>query len=188
MPRSSDVARKAQAPGHVLLGVQAFLASAALALLLVPTAAAAGGIAITASVPDALRVAGPQETVTFPVEFRSQSDRDVILRFEVVNRSDDLQVVAPVPLKIPRGQAAPFHVDVMAQTPYHNGYVNEVGAFTLHVIPHAADDETVTGAPKDLSFLVTTRGWYVPGPGAMVLVAAMGALALLVRRRVHVLR
>lgn len=154
---------------------------AALLLVLLPPAAAAG-VAITVEVDEAMRIAGPQEVVAFPVDVRSLSDRDIRVAFDVVDASEGLQVPRPPPVTIARGQSAQLFA--MAHTPYRNGYVNEVGAFTLRVTPQDVADAATKGEPKDVSFLVTTKGWYVPGPGALALVGVLAALALLVRRRV----
>ncbi len=130
--------------------------------------------------------AGPQESVTYPIVIENFSNGDTRFAFSLANPDslpDGFNAVVPEPLILERpetaGEPTTGTVNFQVYTPFHNGYVNEVGAVQLEVTSSYAPDTDIEGETSHISTLTQARGWYVPGPGLLiVLLAVAGALGL----------
>ncbi|MDX1610930.1 MAG: hypothetical protein R3185_01090 [Candidatus Thermoplasmatota archaeon] len=123
--------------------------------------------------------AGPQEAATYPILLENEGNAITRFEFAVLN-ADTLpagfKAVQPEPLVLRPNQTGTATFQVY--TPFHNGYVNEVGAIQLEVTPMYAEDTTLQGEPTQLSTLTQAKGWYVPGPGPWITLLAISALAV----------
>src|SRR5581483_1221809 len=81
------------------------------------------------------------------------------------------------------GQQVTSTVSLTIQTPYHNGYLNQVAGENYKITSAYALDPKLVGDSSSVSVVLTTRGFYVPGFEPGLLVAALGGVALLLAIR-----
>ena len=136
---------------------------------------------------EAIKLERPQTPVTFPVKVSNFGNANTKVSFEVTQITEGFDYTLPVPITLQSkqagGNAITADVPLTVQTPYKNGYMNEVGTVNYKVTSAYALDPKLRGDESVVSVLITTRGFYVPGPGPLFLLAAVGALALVLRRR-----
>lgn len=134
-----------------------------------------------------LRVA-PTDTATFPLTITNDGNGDTLFTFEITQVGNEKwQVPVPSQITVPSTQSGaesnqrqvPFQVTTALGTQYYN----DIGVVTARVSPFFAPQPEKTGVPTSVSFLAHFQGVYVPGFEAAALVTAIGASALLVRRR-----
>lgn len=132
-------------------------------------------------------VAGPQEQIDFPVEVTNFGNGDQTISLEQSEKSGGLDVVLPGTITVSStatgGQDNARELPVSVQTAYENGYINRPGTFNLDVTSAYALDQSNGGMSTRVSALVTTQGFFVPGPGTLLtalagVAAAGGALRL----------
>lgn len=134
-----------------------------------------------------IQIATPQQQVVYPITITNFGNAQTKVFFEAGDRPESWQVVAPPPLTLDAKQAGgkqtSISVPFTIQTPFRNGYLNEVGAAVLKVTSNYALDNTKKGDQTTVTTLTTTKGFYVPGFEPLLLVGALGGLALLARRK-----
>lgn len=140
--------------------------------------------AFEVSLPETEKTAKPQEAVFFPATITNVGGMTK-LWFEVVDKSPSLQVVVPNPVVLQangkEGDTAmiPFTI----QTPYKNGPNDDEGFATFRVVPSKPLDPSERGEPQEFTVKVHTQGMYVPAAQFFGVMIALGAAAMLVRRR-----
>lgn len=129
--------------------------------------------------------AKPQQAVAFPATFTNAGSGMTKLTFEVVDKSPSLQVPVPNPLILqPRGSpGATAQVPITVQTPYKNGPNDDLGFVTFRVVPSKPLDPSERGEPQEFTVRVHTEGLYVPAAQFFGVMVALGAAAVLMRRR-----
>jgi hypothetical protein len=144
---------------------------------------------IDVALQEAVKVDRPQTPVTFPVTINNLGNANTKVTFTIDQNPNNLNIVPPQPTilqsKQGGGTKTQDTVQITVQTPYHNGYLNEVGTALFKVTSAYALDPKLVGDSSQLSIVLTTRGFYVPGFEPWLLVAAVGGVAALlaVRRR-----
>lgn len=137
--------------------------------------------------PETIKVERPQTPVIFPIKVTNFGNGPTKVQFEVIQKpeNDKFQVLAPPPLQLEAAQtggtATSKDVNLQIQTPYKNGYMNEPGTVVLKITSAYANDGSLVGDSNTVSVLVTTRGFYVPGPSPILLVGLVAAAAIVVR-------
>ncbi len=133
--------------------------------------------------------AGPQEAVTYPIVIDNYSNGDTRFVFSLANPDNvpsGFQPVVPEPLVLQSnatgGERTSGTVKFQIYTPFHNGYVNEIGAVQLEVTSAFASDTDIEGEASYVSTLTQARGWYVPGPSPLVVLLAVVVALGLARR------
>jgi len=137
-------------------------------------------------VAEPVKVERPQVPVVFPVKITNLGNANTKVTWSVHDSSPGLVVPVPPALIVQSKQAGgttnTADVTVTVQTPYHNGYLNEVGTVNYDLKSAYAIDPTVKGDSAQVSLLITTRGFYVPGPELGLLLGAFVVVAALVRK------
>lgn len=131
--------------------------------------------------------AGPQESVEYPIVIDNYSNGPTRFEFSLSHPDsvpDGFQAVVPEPLVLQSnatgGETTTGTVAFTVYTPFHNGYVNEVGAVQLQIDSFYAENESYRGESSHISTLTQARGLHVPGPGALMALVALGSAALAV--------
>lgn len=134
--------------------------------------------------------AGPQEAVAFPIAIENYSNGPTRFTFSLSNPDgvpQGFQPVVPEPVVLESeatgGSKTSATVDFQVHTPFHNGYVNEVGAIQLQIDSAHAADTSYEGESTHVSTLTQARGFHVPGPGPLLVLAALAGLAVAAPRR-----
>lgn len=134
--------------------------------------------------------AGPQESVEFPIVIDNYSNGPTSFVFSLShpdNVPDGFEPVVPEPLVLQSdatgGSTTNGTVVFTVYTPFHNGYVNEIGAVQLQIDSFYAENESYRGESSHISTLTQARGFHVPSPGWLVATVALGGVALAVGRR-----
>ena len=151
-----------------------------LVALLAPTAAAGAPplARVSAAGPIDL-VAKPQTPVALPIVVENLGDVAVRIEFELafVPTAGKWQVVPPHPIVLPPksepGAPANKTAILMVQTTFENGYVNESIAPSLLAKVRPVGED---GAPPEmhtLAWRVQSQGFYVPAPGAALMLIAL---------------
>lgn len=142
---------------------------------------------IDASAAQTIQIARPQTQVAYPITVTNFGNANTKVFFEITNRPDGWNVQEPIPVTLEArqqgGKLTSQTVNLNILTPYHNGYLNEVGSVTMKITSNYALDSKLKGDTTIVSVLTTDRGFYVPGAGLFAILGAVGVLALLVRRR-----
>lgn len=144
---------------------------------------------IDVNLQEAVKVDRPQTPVVFPVKITNfgNANTKVTITPDVI--TGDLQAPAPQPVILQSKQAGGSQtqadVQLTIQTPYHNGYLNQVGTASYKVTSAYALDSKLAGDSSVISVVLTTRGFYVPGfEPALAALALVGvALVVAIRRR-----
>ena len=136
---------------------------------------------------EAIKVERPQSVVSFPVKISNYGNANTKVTFTIGDgTSQNLQVPVPNPVTLQSKQAGGNQISadipLNIQTPYKNGYMNEVGIVNYKITSAYALDPKIKGDESSVSVLVTTRGFYVPGPSPILFVGLVAAAALLLRR------
>lgn len=136
----------------------------------------------------AIRVERPQTTVTFPLKVTNLGNGNTKVTVEKVDPiPEGYQTAAPVPTiltaKQTGGNTITADIPLDIQTPYKNGYMNQVGVIAYKITSNYALDPKKRGDESAVSVVITTRGFYVPGPSPIVFVGLVGLAAVLLRRR-----
>ncbi|MHB8584747.1 MAG: PGF-CTERM sorting domain-containing protein [Thermoplasmatota archaeon] len=144
---------------------------------------------IDATATSTIQQATPQSQVAYPITVTNLGNAQTKFFFNVDPKSvpDGWQVVPPTPITLDSRQAGGKNtaqsVNLMIQTPYHNGYLNEVGAIVMTVSSSYALDPKVIGDTTTIATLTTDRGFYVPGFEPVFALAGLGLAAIVIRRR-----
>ena len=131
----------------------------------------------------------PQSTVTFPLRITNLGNGNTKVNFAIAEGGNPQNLNAPLPIPITLqskqagGNAIMAEVPLQIQLPYQNGYMNEVGVVTYKITSNYALDSKLKGDETTLSVLVTTKGFYVPGPGPILMLGLLAAVAMVLRRR-----
>ena len=131
----------------------------------------------------------PQATVTFPVKITNLGNGNTKVSFAIAEGGNPQNLNAPIPIPVTLqskqagGNAISAEIPLQIQLPYKNGYMNDVGVVTYKITSNYALDSKLRGDETTLSVLVTTKGFYVPGPTPLVVVGLLMVGAFLFRRR-----
>ena len=144
---------------------------------------------IDVALPESIRVDRPQTPVSFPISVTNLGNGPTKVSFELLTQpvdGDKMQVSPPQSLTLEARQTGGSQITkeavLQVQTPFKNGYMNEPRSIVLKVTSHYATDTQLQGASETVTMLVTTKGFYVPGPDPLLLVGLVGAAAAFVRR------
>lgn len=136
---------------------------------------------------EAIKIERPQQPVTFPLKVTNLGNANTKVAFAVEDKAANLNVPVPIPIVLQSKQAGgnqiSSEVPLTIQTPYKNGYMNEVGVVTYHITSSYALDPKLKGDETRVSVVVTTKGFYVPGAELPLLIGMLGVAALVLRRR-----
>lgn len=143
---------------------------------------------LNAKVPKSVVTARPQADLTFPVSVDNLGNAQTTVYVSPSNPEKlSLQVTKPSPTNIPSKQQGAKDnsatIPVSVQTPYKNGYLNRPDVLNLDITSNYAFDVAQKGMQTSVSLLITTKGFYVPGPGALLMLASMAGVALVLGRR-----
>lgn len=131
----------------------------------------------------------PQSTVTFPVKITNLGNGATKINFAIAEGGNpqNLNALVPGPVTLQSKQAGgnqiSTEIPLQIQLPHQNGYMNEAGTVVYKITSNYALDSKLKGDETTLSVLVTTKGFYVPGPGPILLVGLLMAIAAVMRRR-----
>lgn len=146
---------------------------------------------LDAGIPQTVRIARPQESIDVPITITNLGNADTTV---FINRQGEnpqpgagVLFTSPSPRTVPSKQQGSqdntLDVPVSLQAPYQNGYINQPGVLNLQITSNYALDTQEQGMTTQVAMLITTKGFYVPGPGPAILIAALGALALALGKR-----
>ena len=135
---------------------------------------------------ESIKVERPQTAVVFPLKISNFGNANTKVQFEVTSQAEGFQVVVPNPYTLQSKQAGgnqiSADVPLQIQTPYKNGYMNEVGVVNYKLTSSYALNPKIIGDSSSVSVLITTRGFYVPGPSPILFLGLIGVMALALRR------
>lgn len=136
---------------------------------------------------EAIKIERPQQPVVFPLKITNLGNANTKVGFAVEDKAANLNVPVPIPIVLQSRQAGgnqiSSEVPLTVQTPYKNGYMNEVGVVTYHITSSYALDPKLKGDETRVSVVVTTKGFYVPGFEIPMLLGLLGVAALVLRRK-----
>ncbi|HVL87997.1 MAG TPA: hypothetical protein VM681_08360 [Candidatus Thermoplasmatota archaeon] len=142
---------------------------------------------IDATTPTTIQKSGPQQQVVFPMTVTNYGNANTKIFFDVLSQPEGWQVVPPSEVILEArqqgGKATTKTANMVVQTPWRNGYLNEVGAVTMRMTSNYALDTKVPGDRATISSLTTVIGFYVPGIDTLLLVGGVGALAVALKHR-----
>lgn len=143
-------------------------------------------------VQNAIVVERPQTTINIPVSVNNLGNAQTKVNFDLGEGStvgdiaNALQPQLPPPTTLGSKQAGASvtkaDIVLTVQTPYKNGYMNEVGTLNYKITSAYALNPALKGDESKLSVLITTRGFYVPGPSPILFLGLIGVVALTLRR------
>jgi hypothetical protein len=135
---------------------------------------------------EAIKVERPQSAVAFPLKITNFGNANTKVNFELISAAEGFQTVIPNPVTLQSKQAGGNQISadipLTIQTPYKNGYMNEVGVINYKLTSSYALDPKLKGDESPVSVLITTRGFYVPGPSPILFLGMIGVIALALRR------
>ncbi len=132
--------------------------------------------------------AEPQTSVTYPIVIENFSNGPTRFEFNIANPDSLPQGFQPIPpspvileSNATGGSTTSATVRLSVHTPFYNGYVDEEAAIQVRVDSFYAENTTYEGESTHLSTLTQVRGFHVPGPGLLALVA-LGAAGVIAHR------
>lgn len=131
----------------------------------------------------------PQATVAFPVKITNLGNGNTKVNFAIAEGGNpkDLGVIVPGPTILQSKQAGgnliTAEIPLSIQLPHRNGYMNEPATVTYQITSNYALDPKLRGDETQFTVLVTTKGFYVPGPGPFLLLGVLLVGAIILRRR-----
>lgn len=145
---------------------------------------------LDAQVQQPIRVVGPQKAVDFPVTVSNFGNANTKVLFELASEpSGGLVVPIPQPVTLEARQTGGKNtqqtVQFSIQTPFRNGYLNQPGLANLKLKSAYALDAQKKGEELTLSVLVTTKGFYVPGPDSVLMLAGIAIAAGIVMAKTN---
>lgn len=138
---------------------------------------------------EAVKVDRPQTPVIFPVKITNLGNANTKVTITPTEHTGNIDVITPPQYILQSKQAGGSQISqdvaLTIQTPYHNGYLNEVARSDYKVTSAYALDPKLVGDTGTISVVLTTRGFYVPGFEPVLALGALGlvGLVLAVRRR-----
>jgi hypothetical protein len=151
-----------------------------------PIAAAYFGI-LDAQLAETIKVERPQTPVVFPLKVTNFGNGATKIKFAVTDKTENLNAPPPADLilqaKQTGGSPITAEVPLQIETPYKNGYMNEVGSVTYKLTSNYQFDAKQIGDTSTISVLITTKGFYVPGPEIPLVIGLLAIGALVLRRR-----
>lgn len=137
---------------------------------------------LDATTPTTIAKAGPQQQVIFPIKVTNFGNAQTKIFFDIDSKPETWQVIMPSPVILESrqqgGKATSKDANVVVQTPWRNGYLNEVGAVAVKITSNYALDTKFPGDRTALSTLTTVIGFYVPGYDPLLVVFGLGFVAL----------
>ncbi|MFA5861815.1 MAG: hypothetical protein WDA16_08990 [Candidatus Thermoplasmatota archaeon] len=142
---------------------------------------------IDAQLAETIKIERPQTAIVFPLKLTNFGNANTKVSFAVLDKAENLNVPVPIPIVLQSKQAGgnqiSAEVALTVQTPYKNGYMNEVGVVTYKITSAYALDPKLTGDTTQVAVVVTTKGFYVPGPEPILMVGLVAVAAMLFGRR-----
>ncbi len=136
-----------------------------------------GRVEATAASPH--RMAAPQKQIRFPIELQNHANGRTLVRFEAVQpKEGHLISPTPVVLEAAGQEGSRATVEALYATPFDNGYVTAKEALVVTMTAVSAKTEAPAGQPFQIELTAETKGWYIPGPGVLLLPGLLGAAAL----------
>ncbi|HEX2021693.1 MAG TPA: hypothetical protein VHH36_03220 [Candidatus Thermoplasmatota archaeon] len=141
------------------------------------------------ALPESIKVERPQTPAAFPITITNFGNGPTKVNFEIEARPENekFTIIPPSSIQLESKQVGGSQITkdaiLQVQTPYKNGYMNEPGAVTVKITSHYATDSTLVGASDKVTVLVTTKGFYVPGPSPVLLIGLLAIAAFVLRRR-----
>ena len=140
---------------------------------------------LDAQLTETVKIDRPQTAVIFPLKLTNLGNANTKVTFKVGDHPEALQVPIPAPVTLQSKQAGgtgiTTEVPLTIQTPYHNGYLNDVGVVSFQYSGAYALDPKKVGDSGSVSVIVTTRGFYVPGPEPILVIGLVALSAVAVR-------
>lgn len=134
-----------------------------------------------------IRIERPQVAANFPLTITNLGNANTRVSFELVEATNGLQVPPPSSQVLQSKQAGGTQnsatIPITVQTPYKNGYMNQPGTVTMKILSSYALDPKKKGPDEQVSILLTTKGFYVPGLEIPLLIGLLGVSAVVLRRR-----
>lgn len=141
------------------------------------------------ALPESIKVERPQTPVSFPISVTNLGNGPTKVNFELLaaaTEGDKLQIAPPQSLTLEARQTGGSQITkdaiLQVQTPFKNGYMNEPRAISMKISSHYATDTQLAGQSETVTVLVTTKGFYVPGPSPLLLIGLVGIAAVLFRQ------
>lgn len=139
--------------------------------------------AIVAEAPTEPTDADPQTALVLPLRIENRGNAPTRVLFEVLAKSEDLEVAIPHPLVLtePATERGLAVLPISFQTSSRNGALDEVATATFRLVPVAPNDPRAQGPPQEVTFRIHVAGVQVPGFEPAIAVALVAALAFLTR-------
>lgn len=146
----------------------------------------AGYFSIVDDTPAVTSMVGePQSQLVFPVRFANLGNGATTILF-TVEKPANWEVVDPPPLSLGSRQAGTPNeatLPITVQTPFRNGYVDEVAAIVVTWRAHHALNASLAGDSGQFVLQAAARGAHLPVPAALAVAALAGAAVVALRRR-----
>lgn len=144
-------------------------------------------ILLSANTHKSVIAAEPRAHLKVPVTIHNLGNDAVTVSVDIV-RSDGLKVAKPSPTRLESLQQGSTDntvtIPLSLVTPYRNGYTNAKDTLELTITAEHHERPDLGTFNTSTTLLVTTKGWDVPGPGALATgLAALAGAVLLPRRR-----
>lgn len=134
-----------------------------------------------------IQIAKPQEQVSYPITVTNLGNGQTKVFFRITNAPEGWQVVTPQPVVLEArqqgGKKTSETIQLQIQTPFRNGYLNEVGVVGLEITSAYALNPDKKGDTTQVNVLTTTKGFYVPGFDGLTMSLSVLGVALLVGMR-----
>ncbi len=143
---------------------------------------------LNAQTPQKVVTARPQQKVDLPITITNLGNANTNVFLDIESGDEKLiqNTVLPSPVTVPSKQQGSKDntqtVLVQVQTPFKNGYINEPGVLSMKISSTYALDQSVKGMSTRVSSLITTKGFYVPGPTMPAMLASLLGVALVMGR------
>lgn len=135
---------------------------------------------------ESVKIERPQTAVVFPLKVTNFGNANTKVDISIDGDPGNLQVQKPSPVTLQSKQAGgtliSADIPLTIQTPYKNGYMNEVGVVNFKITSSYALNPELSGDSSSVSVLVTTKGFYLPGPSPILLVGLVMLVAVVARR------
>lgn len=132
---------------------------------------------------------GPSQKISFPITVINNGNGATYYQFEITQQPDNWEIPLPFPQTInspytgSEGSTNKGTVTMDISTQLSTQYYNDIGVVNLKTSPAFAQDKSITGTPITISLVGHFQGVYVPGFEIPAVMAALGGIALFLRRR-----
>lgn len=133
--------------------------------------------------------AGQNSKVTIPLIVENFGNGEILTKYKLENaEKTKVDVILPGNIIVPTAIGTSLDpkqiLPIDIQTPYKNGYMNDVAPVVITITSESSEDPEIKGQDATVTALIRTQGVYVPGFELTTLMAAaLAALVGFVRRR-----